>query len=113
MSMCAKKAEDRLKAILRPGFPSGFGIGARLGSPSLVDFLLFVDADLFSDRIELRGHTVKDGLGIFAGPQAADRLAHCLVIFVLLQQREVKQARFTCLLDRVEIGRRIWPQLAI
>ena len=50
---------------------------------------------------------------VFTGPQAADRLAHGLVIFVLLQHREIEKAVLAGQLDGVEIGAGIGPQLAI
>src|SRR6185437_9474661 len=84
MSMCARSGGQQ--AAVLPFNSVRSWIGAGLGGPSLIHFLLLVDADLFGDCIELRCHASEDSLRILAGPQTANRPGHRLVIFVLLKK---------------------------
>src|SRR5689334_15543640 len=85
------------------------GVGTGLCRPGLVDILLLIYADLLSDRVELSGHVIGNGLWVLPRPQAADRLCHGLIVFVLLEKRQIEQSLLAGELDSVEIGARIRP----
>src|SRR5215207_8601685 len=76
-----------------------FRIGAGLRSPALINRLLLVDANLLGYRIPIRRGLIEDGLGVFAGPELADRLAQNLFIFVGLQERKIEKTGLGSLLQ--------------
>src|SRR5687768_15991759 len=85
------------------GWCTLFRIGAGLRIPALINRLLLVDADLLGYRVPMRRGRIEGGLGVFTGPELADRLAQNLLIIRGRQQRNTEKTGLVSLLQGCQV----------